>query len=80
MKTVLITTVATAALFVLPMSATAGGGYSSGVLNAGQDAWAQEAFYDACMNGAVSANGLFSSQTAEDKAVLRMSIAGGNES
>ncbi len=62
------------ALLSLPLAATAGGGYTSGVVNAGQDAWYQEAMYEPCMNGDVSASGMFSSQLSEDKAVARMSV------
>ena len=71
--------VVAAALLVLPYAATAGGGYTSGVVNAGQNAWSQEAFYEPCMNGDVSASGMFSSQLAEDKAVARMGMTNASE-
>jgi hypothetical protein len=69
-------TVATAALLALPIVATAGGGYTSGVVNVGQDPWLKEAIQDPCMNGDVSSSGVFRSQIAEDKAIARMSMAG----
>lgn len=75
MKTPLTAAVIATALFALPYVVTAGGGYTSGVINAGQDAWSQEAFYEPCMNGDVSASGAFSSQLAEDKAIVRMGVA-----
>ena len=78
MKTSLIAVVA--ALLAFSIAATAGGGYSSGVVGVGQDAWTQEAFYEPCMNGDVSASGRFSSQLAEDKALVRMGLANAAES
>lgn len=65
---------AAAALLTLPFAATAGGGYTDGVVNAGQDAWSKQALQDPCMNGDVSATGMFSSQLAEDKAMARMGM------
>ena len=77
MKTSLFAAAVATALIAIPLAVSAGGGYTSGVVNAGQDAWSQEAFYEACMNGDVSSSGTFSSQMAEDKAIARMSMAHG---
>jgi len=71
---------AATALLVLPYAATAGGGYTSGVVNADQNAWSQEAFYEPCMNGDVSSSGMFSSQLAEDKALVRIGMTNATES
>ena len=80
MKKPVLTSTIAAALLTLPFAATAGSGYTSGVLNTAQDDWAQEAFYDACMNGDVSASGMFSSQLAEDKAIARMGLTNATDS
>ena len=71
---------AASTLLAAPLVATAGGGYTSGAGNAGQEAWTQEAFHEPCMNGDVSASGRFSSQLAEDKARFRMGAAQETES
>ena len=80
MKRSMVVAAVAAALLSFPFAATAGGGYTSGVVNAGQEAWAQEAFYEPCMNGEVSASGMFSSQLAEDKALVRMGMTNATES
>jgi hypothetical protein len=80
MKTLVLPGAIIAAVLIIPFAVTAGGGYASGVVNAGQDAWSKEALYDPCMNGDVSASGMFSSQLAEDKAMARMAMTDANES
>jgi len=80
MKTLVLPRAIIAAVLILPFAVAAGGGYTGGGVNAGQDAWSKEALYDPCMNGDVSASGMFSSQLAEDKAMARMSMIDANES
>jgi len=80
MKALVSSTAVVAAFLTLPFAATAAGGYAGGVVSAGPDAWSHEACYDPCMNGDVSATGMFSSQLAEDKAMARMSMIDANES
>ena len=80
MKTPVFAAAVAAAFLTLPFAATAGGGFTSGVVNAGQDAWSQAALHEPCMNGDVSASGRFSSQLAEDKAMVRMGMANAQES
>ena len=75
MKSALFAAAVATALISVPLAVTAGGEYTGGVVNAGQDAWSQEAFYEPCMNGDVSASGTFSSQLAEDKAIVRMNLS-----
>lgn len=71
---------AAAAFMFTSVAATAGGGYTSGVVSAGQDDWSKEALNEPCMNGDVSSTGVFSSQLAEEKAAVRMGLAGSGES
>jgi len=80
MKTLVLPGAIIAAVLIIPFAVTAGGEYASGVVNAGRDAWSKEALYDPCMNGDVSASGMFSSQLAEDKAMARMAMTDANES
>ena len=80
MKTPVYAAAIAAAFLTLPFAATAGGGFTSGMVNADQDAWSQTALYESCMNGDVSASGRFSSQLAEYKAMVRMGIANDEES
>ena len=80
MKTPVFATAVAAAVLTLPFAATAGGGFTSGVVNAGQDVWSQTALYEPCMNGHVSASGGFSTQLAEYKAMVRMGMTNAEES
>ncbi|MGB5202331.1 MAG: hypothetical protein WBR56_20785 [Sedimenticolaceae bacterium] len=79
MQTLVLPRAIVAAFLTVPIVATAGGGYTGGVVNASQDAWSKEALYDPCMNGGVSASGMFSSQLAEDKAMVRMGRVNASE-
>jgi hypothetical protein len=79
MRTLVLPRAIVAAFLTVPIVAAAGGGYTGGVGTAGQDAWSKEALYDPCMNGDVSASGIFSSQLAEDKAMVRMGTVNASE-
>ena len=43
MKALVLSTAVVAPFLTLPFAATAGGGFTGGVVSAGQDAWSQEA-------------------------------------
>jgi hypothetical protein len=79
MRTPVIPRAVVLAFMTIPFAAAAGGGYTGGVVNAGQDPWLKEVMYDPCMNGDVSASGMFSSQLAEDKAMARMAMIDAKE-
>mgnify|MGYP000724165433 CR=1 FL=1 len=80
MRTLVLPRAIVAAFLTVPIVAAAGGGgFTGGVGTAGQDAWSKEALYDPCMNGDVSASGMFSTQLAEDKAMVRMGMVNASE-
>jgi hypothetical protein len=62
-----------ASLLALSFTVSAGGGFDSTAMTE-KSGLVSAAYSEPCMNGGVSASGLFHSQLEEDKAISRMTI------